>query len=148
MNEYFIENNYNNENYEFLNSLLDKALLKLNLKNVSFSVILENDEVIKKLNKKYRNINKTTDVLSFPLNDDLNLPIKLLGDIYISIPQMKGQAKEYETGEKRELSFLVIHGLLHLLGHDHEDEEDRKIMRKLEEELLKWKREEGLILKD
>ncbi|HHX32935.1 MAG TPA: rRNA maturation RNase YbeY [Mollicutes bacterium] len=137
MNEYFIENNYNNENYEFLNSLLDKALLKLNLKNVSFSVILENDEVIKKLNKKYRNINKTTDVLSFPLNDDLNLPIKLLGDIYISIPQMKGQAKEYETGEKRELSFLVIHGLLHLLGHDHEDEEDRKIMRKLEEELLK-----------
>lgn len=66
MNEYFIENNYNNENYEFLNSLLDKALLKLNLKNVSFSVILENDEVIKKLNKKYRNINKTTDVLSFP----------------------------------------------------------------------------------
>ncbi len=50
---------------------------------------------------------------------------------------MKGQAKEYETGEKRELSFLVIHGLLHLLGHDHEDEEDRKIMRKLEEELLK-----------
>ncbi len=137
MNEFYIEDNYGYENYDFLNKVIKTALKKLKLKNVSFSVIFINDEEMQKLNKEYRNIDKTTDVLSFELKDNLNLPVKLLGDIYISIPKMKSQAEEYKTGEVRELSFLTIHGLLHLLGYDHIEKEDEEVMFKLQEELLK-----------
>ncbi len=142
MNEYFIEDLYSYKNFEFLYKVIDNALLKLNLKNSSFSIILTNDEEIRKLNQKYRKINKPTDVLSFPINANNNLPINLLGDIYISVPMMKKQAKDYNTGEKRELSFLVIHGLLHLLGYDHINEDDKKKMRELEKELLDEKKKE------
>lgn len=140
MNEYFIEDKYKYEDYEYLYDIIDQALKKLKLKNVSFSVILTDDKEVHNLNKKYRGIDKTTDVLSFALNDSgsINLPINLLGDIYISIPKMKEQALIYETGEERELSFLTIHGLLHLLGYNHMNEEDEKIMIALQKELLKW----------
>lgn len=139
MNEYFIEDKYKYEDYEYLYDIIDQALKKLKLKNVSFSVILTDDKEVHNLNKKYRGIDKTTDVLSFALNDSgsINLPINLLGDIYISIPKMKEQALIYETGEERELSFLTIHGLLHLLGYNHMNEEDEKIMIALQKELLK-----------
>ena len=61
----------------------------------------------------------------------------MLGDIFVSIPKMKAQALEYGHSEKRELSFLCIHGLLHLLGYDHMEKEDEKIMFGLQEEILK-----------
>lgn len=139
MNEYFIEDKYEYKDYEYLYDVIGQALKKLKLKNVSFSVILTDDIEVHNLNKTYRGIDRTTDVLSFALNDSgsINLPINLLGDIYISIPKMKEQAIEYETGEKRELSFLTIHGLLHLLGYDHIEVEDEKIMIALQKELLK-----------
>ncbi|MDD4705815.1 MAG: rRNA maturation RNase YbeY [Bacilli bacterium] len=138
MNEYFIEDKYNYQDYQYLYEIIDNALDKLKLNNVSFSIILTDNQEVKDLNNKYRGIDKTTDVLSFALNDQkrINLPINLLGDIYISIPKMKEQAINYKTGEKRELSFLIIHGLLHLLGYDHLNEEDEKIMISIQKELL------------
>lgn len=141
MNEYYIEDKFHYQDYAYLNKIIDQALKKLKLNNVSFSIILTDNEEIKWLNKTYRGIDQTTDVLSFALNDNgkMNLPINLLGDIYISIPQMKEQAIKYETGEKRELSFLVIHGLLHLLGYNHLNEEEERVMILLQKELLNEK---------
>ncbi len=137
MNDYFIEDKYNYKDIDYLYKIIDNALLKLNIKESSFTIVLSDDEEVRALNKYYRNIDKTTDVLSFEVNNSKVFPINILGDIIISIPQMKKQAKEYQTGEQRELAFLVIHGLLHLLGYDHETKEDEEIMFKLQEELLK-----------
>ena len=91
------------------------------------------------INKKYRGIDRTTDVISFALNDNKRIEtmINVLGDIYISIPKMVEQAKQYEHSEKRELSFLTLHGLLHLLGYDHMNSEDEKVMFGLQDEILK-----------
>lgn len=137
MNDYFIENKYNYKDIDYLYKIIDNALLRLDIKESSFAIILTNDEEVRELNRDYRNIDKTTDVLSFKTDNNIVFPVNILGDIIISIPQMKRQAEEYQTGEKRELAFLVIHGLLHLLGFDHEDEEDEKLMFDLQEELLK-----------
>ena len=73
------------------------------------------------LNKTYRGIDRTTDVLSFAFEDNekIEYNIRQLGEIFVSIPKMKEQALEYGHSEIRELSFLVVHGILHLLGYDH-----------------------------
>ena len=79
------------------------------------------------------------DTKSFAFEDsaDIELPIRMLGEIYVSIPRMKEQAREYQHSEKRELSFLVCHGLLHLLGYDHtRSEEEEKLQFGLQEEIL------------
>lgn len=94
------------------------------------SFILVNNDEIHKINKEYRNIDRPTDVISFAAIDsvpDRSLPFEL-GDIYISVDKVKEQAKEYGHSEKREFSFLVTHGMLHLLGYDHMKSEDEKIM--------------------
>ena len=91
---------------------------------VEVSITLTNDKEIHKLNKKYRNIDRPTNVLSFELGDDL-----LLGDIYISVDRIISQANDYGHSEVRETCFLAVHGLLHLLGYDHTKSlEDEKIM--------------------
>ncbi len=139
MNNYTIENEFNDEKYEFLDEVINKALNYLKISNSIFSIILVNDDTIKKINKDYRKIDKITDVISFAFednNDFKNNDIRVLGDIYISIPQMERQAKEYGNTIKRELSFLTIHGLLHLLGYDHMTKEDEKVMFALQEVLL------------
>jgi probable rRNA maturation factor len=121
MNDFEIVDKYGYKDYDYLFDLLNFALKKLKIDNATFSIILTNDEEIHKLNKEYRGIDRTTDVISFALNDNGAFPgpINVLGDIYISIPKMKEQAIEYAHSEKRELSFLALHGLLHLLGYDH-----------------------------
>ena len=94
---------------------------------------------MREMNYQYRNIDNTTDVLSFALNDsedNFDEQINVLGDIFISIPRMKKQAVEYGHSEKRELSFLTIHGLLHLLGYDHMNKDDEEVMFSLQEEVL------------
>lgn len=142
MNEFDIVDKYNYKNYNYLNDLLEYALDKLNITNSTFTIILTDDEEIRYLNKTYRNINRTTDVISFALNDNGELPgpLNVLGDIYISIPKMKEQAIQYEHSEKRELSFLSIHGLLHLLGYDHTlGEKEEKEMFDLQKEILNEK---------
>lgn len=119
--------------------LLEYALKYKQLDNVNFNVIFVNNETIKNINKEYRGIDRETDVISFALEDNKDIEFefgRLLGDIYISIPQMKKQAKEYGHSEKRELAFLTIHGLLHLLGYDHMTKEEEEIMFKEQELIL------------
>ena len=118
---YDIIDNYGYSDYDYLNEVLDYAIKKLNIDNSIFDIIFIDDEEMHKLNKEYRGIDRTTDVLSFALNDNKHIDaiVNSLGDIFISIPKMKSQAEEYGHSEKRELSFLALHGLLHLLGYDH-----------------------------
>ena len=120
-----------------------KCLKEEKVKNASFNIILTTNEEIKKLNTKYRNIEKETDVISFALEDEKQekffLKERVLGDIYISIDKAKSQSKEYGHSLKRELPFLAVHGLLHLLGYDHMKKEDEEIMFKKQEMILDGK---------
>ena len=138
MKLYTIVDNYGYEDYSYLSDLLDLAIKKLKITGY-FSITFIDDEEMHKMNLTYRGIDRTTDVLSFALNDDETIEeeMNLLGDIFISIPKMKNQADEYGHSEKRELSFLVIHGLLHLLGYDHANKDEEKVMFGLQEEVLK-----------
>ncbi|MDD4733919.1 MAG: rRNA maturation RNase YbeY [Bacilli bacterium] len=117
---------------------IDYVLQKLKLEDVIFDIIIVDNFNIKKINKEYRNIDNYTDVISFALEDfcDIKTEVRILGDIYISIDKAKEQAKDYGHSLLRELSFLSIHGLLHLLGYDHEQEEEEKEMFELQERLL------------
>ena len=145
MNSFDIIDEYGYKEYDYLNDLFEFACNKLKLKNVYFSVIFINDEEIHKINKEYRGIDRPTDVISFAFNDNgfLDGPINMLGEIYVSIDRMKEQAVEYGHSEKRELSFLCIHGLLHLLGYDHTlGEKEEKEMFDLQKEILN---EKGII---
>lgn len=121
---------------------------KLEKTNLYLNVILTNPEKIKNINKEYRNVDKATDVLSFPMfekneiesiiNIGENNPIKedVLGDIIISIPKVIEQAAEYGHSVGRELAYMVVHGFYHIMGYDHIKEEDKKIMRPKEENIL------------
>ena len=110
------------------------------------TITLTTPENIRKINKKYRNIDKETDVLSFPMfqKDELDEKIKnkdflyedVLGDIVISIDKVERQAKEYGHSFERELSYMVVHGFYHLMGYDHIEEKDKKVMRKKEDKIL------------
>ena len=112
---------------------------KFDIKNPIFNVIIVDNERIRQINKEYRHIDKETDVISFALEEDSDIiysDFRLLGDIYISIDKAISQAEEYGHALRRELCFLTTHGVLHLLGYDHIDENDRKEMRRLEECVL------------
>ncbi|OLS03373.1 endoribonuclease YbeY [Tissierella creatinophila DSM 6911] len=102
---------------------------------VSISFV-ENEE-IKELNKEYRGIDKETDVLSFPLDEDLLVPVPLLGDIIISVEKALEQAQEYGHSLERELAYLTAHSMLHLCGHDHMENQEKIIMRDKEKEIMK-----------
>ncbi len=139
MKQYGITDDFGyDKDYAYLDDLIDLAIDKLKIEGI-FSITFIGDEAMHEMNKNYRNIDRTTDVLSFALNDradNFDRAITILGDIFISIPKMKEQALEYGHSEKRELSFLVIHGLLHLLGYDHMEKEDEKVMFDLQKEVL------------
>ena len=109
------------------------------------SITLTTPNQIQKINKEYRNIDKETDVLSFPMFqkeeieqivEQVNIPEDVLGDIMISIPRVIEQAKEYGHSVKRELAYMVVHGFYHVMGYDHIKEEDKRIMRPKEENIL------------
>ena len=136
--EYDIYDEYGYDNYDYLNEVIEYTMKKLNVKDSVFDIIFIDDEKMHEMNKEYRGIDRTTDVLSFALNDNKHIEtaINSLGDIFISIPKMKSQAIEYGHSEKRELSFLTVHGLLHLLGYDHMNENDEKVMFGLQKEIL------------
>ena len=107
--------------------------------DIELSCIIVDDNEIHRINREYRNIDRPTDVISFALEDDktFNLQeIRVLGDIYISIEKARSQALEYGHSFKRELSFLAIHGFLHLLGYDHMEKDEEEIMFKKQEEVL------------
>ena len=106
------------------------------------SVLFTDNATIHSLNRDYRGKDMPTDVLSFALNegDEPTIidgpPENLLGDIIISLEKAAEQAAEYGHSQEREVAFLTLHGLLHLLGYDHETEDDRAEMRKEEEAVL------------
>ena len=134
--------NQTNEEIKEIESIFDIinfALKYLKLNNVIFNVILVDSETIRNINKEYRNKDSVTDVISFALEDDkvfIKTDYRVLGDIYICIERARSQALEYGHSFKREICFLVIHGLLHLLGYDHMTKEDEKVMFELQERIL------------
>ena len=110
------------------------------------TITLTNPQNIRRINKEFRNIDKATDVLSFPMFEKEELEEKIemqdfehedmLGDIVISIDKVEEQAREYEHSFERELSYMIVHGFYHLMGYDHIEECDKKIMRPKEEKIL------------
>ena len=131
MNNFKIIDEYGCDfDYNYLNKIIDYALKMENVENSVFSIVFIDDKFMHELNMKYRGIDRTTDVLSFAFEDNNNIcyNIRQLGEIFVSIPKMKEQAKEYGHSEKRELAFLVVHGLLHLLGYHTLGEKEEKEM--------------------
>jgi probable rRNA maturation factor len=134
---------------QMLMQVLNKAAEVYGLKpQTEVSVVLADDQYIHQLNRQYRNKDAPTDVLSFAMNDqcagehepaitdtpeDIEI---LLGDIIISLETTARQAEEFNHSLERELAYLTIHGMLHLLGYDHEDEAERTEMRQEEEYVL------------
>ncbi|MGM9834881.1 MAG: rRNA maturation RNase YbeY [Bacilli bacterium] len=138
-NEYEINDNGLYKDYEYLDGVIKKTLKHESVENATFSIIFVDEEEIQKINREYRNIDRVTDVISFAFEDNDNLlynDIRVLGDIFICIPRMKDQAIEYGHSEKRELAFLTVHGLLHLLGYDHMTKEDEVKMFAVQELIL------------
>lgn len=125
---------------ETVEKVLYSAIEKEKLDNVVFNLIIVDNKYIHELNKMYRNIDRETDVITFALEDEDTIIIpdneRILGDIYISIDKAKSQAEEYGHSLLRELSFLAVHGFYHLLGYDHQTEEEEKVMFGKQEEVL------------
>ena len=139
MNNYTITDNNLYKEYDYLYEIIDYTLEHEKVTNAVFSIIFVNDDEIHNMNKEYRGVDRVTDVISFALEDNEDIvynEIRVLGDIFICIPQMKRQAQEYGHSEKRELAFLTVHGMLHLLGYDHMNEVDEKVMFALQELIL------------
>lgn len=138
----------NKEYEETIKKVLEQCFKEEKLENskLYITITLTNSENIRKINKEYRNIDKATDVLSFPMYEKEELEEKIakqhyehedvLGDIVISIEKVEEQAKEYGHSFERELSYMIVHGFYHLMGYDHIEEEDKKKMRPKEEKIL------------
>ena len=110
--------------------------------NFEVSVSFVTNEEIKELNRQYRNVDSETDVLSFPLDDDdddfsMDGDVILLGDIVLSTEKIIEQAKDFGHSLEREMLYLVAHSMLHLLGYDHMDDEEKSEMRQKEKEIMK-----------
>lgn len=138
-----------NEAYkEMITNTIEVCFQTENLidKNVEMNVIVTTPEEIRRINKQYRGVDKETDVLSFPMfekeevekiqKEGTKIP-EVLGDIIISIEQVKKQAEEYGHGFERELAYMVVHGFYHIIGYDHMVEEEKQQMREKEENVLK-----------
>lgn len=141
---------------EAAKSIIDQALDYLNCPyEVQLNLTLTDNEGIHAINKEYRQIDRPTDVLSFPLVNypepnvfpesieddaedyfDLDTGELMLGDIIISVEKCKEQAKEYGHSELREYSFLIVHSMLHLFGYDHIEDDERAVMEEKQREIL------------
>lgn len=121
---------------------IETAILKVlniegHFENVEVSLTFVTNEQIRELNREYRGIDHETDVLSFPIDDsfDVDGPL-LLGDIVISVEKAVEQAADFGHSLKREILYLVVHSMLHLLGYDHIEETDAVVMRALEKKIM------------
>ena len=144
----YVEITPNTQYEQVISKVLDECFKVEGLIDSKFivSITLTNPENIQKLNKQYRNIDKPTDVLSFPMFEKLEIDDiilnkrfdneDVLGDMVISIPKVEEQAKEYGHSFERELSYMVVHSFYHLMGYDHIKEEDKAVMRPKEEFVL------------
>ncbi len=144
----YIDIKENSDYEEIISKVLDKCfeIEHLPKDKLLVSVTLTNPENIKNINNEYRKIDKSTDVLSFPMfeKDEIEKMVKeqnweytdILGDMVISIEQVENQAKEFGHSFERELSYMVVHSFYHLMGYDHIKEEDKEKMRPKEEYVL------------
>mgnify|MGYP003878122299 CR=1 FL=1 len=117
-----------------------KAVLELEGKPLDYEVSISfvDNEEIRELNRLYRNVDKETDVLSFPMEEgEDNYSMNMLGDIVISLEKALEQSIEYNHSLTREIIYLTVHSMFHLLGYDHMNDEDRLIMRNREKEVMK-----------
>ena len=141
-NEIMIFNQTNEDipELDLVKKVLEFGMKKENLNHTSFNVIIVDNNYIHELNKNYRDIDRETDVITFALEDEdsVKLPgdMRILGDIYISIDKARSQAIEYGHSFEREICFLAVHGFYHLLGYDHMNEEEEKVMFGKQEEVL------------
>lgn len=134
---------------EKIKSLVEKSIASV-LKvegiddEVEVSVSFVGDEEIRDLNRDYRGVDRSTDVLSFPMDDEFIIDNRILGDVIINTRRVMEQAEELGHSYDRELSYLTVHSVLHLLGYDHIDDEDKKKMREREKlsmkelEIYRW----------
>lgn len=141
-------NSFDDKYNEYENRFIDLTKIALDIIGLNFdpiiSISLVNNDFIHQINKEYRNIDKETDVISFAFIDsekDKNTILRsgksyVLGDIYISVEKAITQAKEIGNTLQREILFLYVHGLLHLLGYDHMKKEDEEKMFALQEDIL------------
>jgi probable rRNA maturation factor len=125
-----------------ITALLDYGLGIFHKSAAEVSLILADDEYLRQLNREYRGIDQPTDVLSFAMAEGLTAPgvadlPELLGDIYISKTRAAVQADAYGHSFQRELCYLAVHGLLHLLGFDHQTPEATAVMREREEQIMR-----------
>ena len=132
---------------ELIETVVEYGLSQYHKETAEVSIILVDDEYIRSLNAEYRGLNQPTDVLSFAIQEDQpGTPVlqinpenqfpELLGDIFISVQRAVEQAENYHHSLEREISYLAVHGLLHLLGFDHQSPDDTTRMRTAEEEIL------------
>ena len=127
------------EELDTLNDYVKYVVNELELDKCEFNIIIVDNERIHEINREYRNVDRETDVISFAMEDNMDIKyedFRLLGDIYISIDKCYEQALEYGHSRVREICFLATHGILHLLGYDHMEEDEEEIMFKLQDELL------------
>lgn len=110
---------------------IEKTLAVHHIKNTELSFTMVDPSEIKRLNCDFRNIDRVTDVLSFPIDD------QMLGDIVVCKKRLTKQAKAYGNSYLRELSYLTVHSVLHLMGYDHMEKRDKQLMRKMEKEIMK-----------
>ena len=147
MDDFIILQIEDNGNYnKLIEKVIDECFKTEDMEdsNLYISVTLTNPENIKKLNKEYRNIDKETDVLSFPMFEKNEIESvknieyeEVLGDIVVSIERVKEQAIEYGHSFERELAYMIVHGFYHLMGEDHIEESDKVKMREKEEYVLR-----------
>lgn len=138
--------NYTKDLQQLINNITKTVAKIAKLpKNTEVSILIVDNSYIQELNFIYRGLNQPTDVLSFAMNElgedepdfDFGGETNILGDIVISLEQALIQSKEYNHSLERELGYLVAHGMLHLLGYDHENPDEQKVMRDLEEKIMK-----------
>ena len=135
-----VENFENNYEQDFT-AITEQALKTLGIEDdVEVSCVLVDDERIHEINREYRHIDRSTDVISFAMEDNDQFYVegmpRTLGDIFISVDHAKKQAEEYGHSLRREMCFLFTHGILHLLGYDHMTDEQEKEMFGLQDEIL------------
>ena len=138
----------NKEYEDIVKKVVEQCFKEEKIENskLYISITLTTPEHIHEINRQYRNVDKETDVLSFPMFEKQELDEKIkkqnfehedvLGDIVISIERVKGQAEEFGHSFEREFSYMIVHGFYHLMGYDHIKEEDKAIMRPKEENIL------------
>ena len=139
MFEIFNESNKEIKEISKLEEYMKFVVRKLEIEKGIFNIIFVDNDIIHKINKEYRKVDRVTDVISFALEDNPDIvydDFRLLGDIYIAIDVAYDQAIEYNHSREREVCFLATHGVLHLLGYDHMTEEEAKEMERRQEEIL------------